>query len=304
MSFPERNDAVRYLEIRRVLVMVLLLNWGVALAKLLLGLASRSASMTADGFHSFSDGISNMVGLVGVYVASRPRDEAHPYGHKKFETFFTLGIAFLLGLVCFELAREGFDRLFHPVTPEVSWLSFAVMISTLLVNFVVMGYEHRKGKVLQSDLLVSDAMHTRADILTSFSVIVSLVAVQLGWPVLDAVITLLIALFIGHAAYEIILESARVLCDESVIKDVSRIEEIVLSVKGVSSCHKIRSRGRADDIHLDLHVQMSGDISLEKAHATGHAIEGAIKDQVAGITDVIVHVEPARRYCSPEGIRA
>jgi len=291
----KKNNAGHYPEIRRVLWAVLALNWGVALAKIAFGLFSRSVSMTADGFHSFSDGASNIVGLAGITFASRPRDSDHPYGHKKFETFFSLGIAFLLGLVCFELLQEGLRRLRHPGIPDVSVFSFIVMALTLAVNIVVMNYERRKGNTLNSDILVSDAMHTKADIFTSFSVIVSLIAVKFGFPVLDAIVTLVIVLFIAHAAYEIIRDGCRILCDEMVIKDTSRIESIVLSINGVKACHKIRSRGRKDDINLDLHVHLDSSLPLGLAHQISHEIERKIKADLLEVTDVIVHVEPAAK---------
>ncbi|MFA5092907.1 MAG: cation diffusion facilitator family transporter [Candidatus Omnitrophota bacterium] len=288
----KKNLSAHYLKIQRVLWIVLFLNWAVALSKIIFGLVSRSSSMTADGFHSFSDGASNIVGLVGVAIASHPKDADHPYGHKKFETFFSLGIAFMLGLVCFELLQEGFRRLTSPRIPDVTIYSFVVMIVTIIVNIMVMHYERTKGRELSSDILVSDAMHTKADILTSCSVIISLFAVKLGFPVLDAITTLLIALFIAHAAYEIIKAGSRTLCDETVIKDTSKIEQLVLSVSGVQVCHRIRSRGRPDDVYLDLHVHLDAKLSLEKVHKISHDIERKIKENFSEVSDVIVHVEP------------
>lgn len=303
MNLKEKNTG-HYREIQRVLWIVLFLNWVVALAKIVVGLITHSASMTADGFHSFSDGASNIVGLVGVAFASQPQDEDHPYGHKKFETFFSLGISFLLGLVCFELVQEGIRRLQHPAIPDVSVISFVVMAGTMVVNIAVMSYERRKGLALQSDILVSDAMHTKADILTSFSVIVSLIAVKMGFPIVDAVTTVVIALFIAHAAYEIIKDGCRTLCDEAVIKDTRKIENIVLGVNGVKACHKIRSRGRKDDINLDLHVHLDPDLPLERSHQISHEIERAIKAGFPEVSDVIIHVEPMAKGAShkPDGI--
>jgi cation diffusion facilitator family transporter len=288
----DKRNALHYQEVQHVLWIVLLLNWGVAMAKIIFGLISRSASMTADGLHSFSDGASNIIGLVGVSIAVRPKDADHPYGHKKFETFFSLGIAFLLGLVCFELVEQGIRRLHNPGIPDVSIFSFAVMIVTIIVNIVVMKYESNKGKALHSDILVSDAKHTKADLLTSCSVIISLIAVKLGYPILDAAMTLVIALFIAHAAYEIIKDGCRILCDEMIIKDTSKIEEIALSINGVKECHNIRSRGRQDDINLDLHVVLDPDLTLERTHEISHEIERMIKEKVKEISDVIIHVEP------------
>jgi cation diffusion facilitator family transporter len=289
----KKNSDRHYHEIHRVLLVVLLLNWSVAAAKVIFGIISRSSSMTADGLHSFSDGASNIVGLIGVAFASRPKDDDHPYGHKKFETFFSLGIAFLLGIVCFELIQKGLGSLHNPEIPEVSVFSFAVMIVTMIVNISVMKYEHSKGKALQSDILVSDAKHTKADILTSFSVIISLIAVKIGFPILDAVTTLVIAFFIAHAAYEIVKDACRTLCDETVIKDTDMIKTVVMSVNGVKACHKIRSRGRKDDISLDLHVHLDPDLPLDRTHQISHEIERRIKTKFSEVTDVIIHVEPA-----------
>lgn len=291
--YVKKCNIGHYQAIQRVLWIVLALNWGVALAKIIVGLLSGSASMTADGFHSVSDGASNIVGIIGIAFASRPRDTDHPYGHKKFETFFSLGIAFFLGLVCFELFQEGIRRLHSLRVPEVSILSFAVMIVTMIVNIIVMNYEYKKGKALGSEILVADSMHTRSDILTSFSVIISLIAVKLGFPIFDAVATLLIVLFIVYAAYKIIRDACRTLCDETVIKDTSQIEKIVLSVGGVKTCHRIRSRGRRDDVNLDLHVTLDPDLSLERTHQINHEIVRTIKANFKEVSDVFVHLEPS-----------
>lgn len=282
-----------YNKIRRVLIWILLLNWVVAAAKILYGLLTRCVSMTADGFHSLSDGASNIVGLIGIGFACRPSDTDHPYGHRKYETFFSLCIAGLLGVICFHLIEEAIKRLYNPVIPKIDIISFIVMVVTLSVNILVMNYEHRKGRLLQSDILISDAMHTKADILTSLSVIITLVIIKSGYPMLDAVVTIIIALFIVHAAFEIIHRSSKVLCDTAVIVDIQKITDIVLSIEGVKTCHKIRTRGRPDDIYVDLHVQVSPGMHIDKAHKISYMIEEALKKNIPEITDVVVHMEPA-----------
>jgi cation diffusion facilitator family transporter len=281
----------RFQKIRRILVYILFLNWGVAAAKLIYGWLTRSASMTADGFHSFSDGSSNIIGLVGIWIASRPIDESHPYGHKKYETLTSVGISALLFLVCINVVREGVMRFLHPLVPEVTVKSFLVMGVTLAINVAVMIYETRMGKALKSDILISDALHTRADILTSSSVIVTLIGIKLGYPILDPMASLVIAVFIGYAGVEILKESSRVLSDGVAIR-IDEIERVVLSIKGVKKCHRIRSRGRPDDIHIDLHVLVDPDMHVHKAHHLSYAIENKIKRDFRGVTDVVVHVEP------------
>ncbi|MDD5252519.1 MAG: cation diffusion facilitator family transporter [Candidatus Omnitrophota bacterium] len=283
-----------YQRIRKILLIILALNWLTALAKIIYGLSSRCSSMTADGFHSLSDGTSNLIGLLGIHFACQPVDKDHPYGHKKYETLFSLAISAMLFIVAFNLIKQGWGRLLHPITPQVNISSFVVMIITLAINIWVMRYEYKRGRELKSDILISDSMHTRADIFTSFSVIASLIAIKFGLPIIDPIITILIALFIGFAAFEIAKQSSDVLCDTAVFLDDQKIREIVLKTKGVRACHKIRSRGRIDDIYIDLHVQVNPQMHIDNAHQISDNIEEAIKSAIPGITDVVVHMEPLK----------
>jgi cation diffusion facilitator family transporter len=249
-------------------------------------------SMTADGFHSFSDGTSNIIGLIGIHLACQPKDKDHPYGHKKYETFFSLAIAALLFIICFELIEQGLRRFRHPTIPDISAANFIVMAVTLAINFLVVRYEYKSGKALKSDILISDAMHTKADILVSVSVIIALAAIKLGMPIVDPMVPIIIALFIARQAYQITRQSSRVLCDETAIINEKKISDIVLGVKGTKACHKIRSRGRPDDIYIDLHVQVSPEMHVDQAHNISYAIEEALKKQIPEIADVVVHIEP------------
>ncbi|MCX5680036.1 MAG: cation diffusion facilitator family transporter [Candidatus Omnitrophica bacterium] len=281
-----------YSRIKLLLIVILILNWGVAIAKMVLGLATRCQSMTADGLHSLSDGASNIIGLVGIALSSKPVDQDHPYGHRKYETFFSLGIAALLFLVAINLVREGIDRIWHPAATEVSSLSFVVMVVTMVINTLVMKYEYSQGKKLRSDFLVADSMHTKADIFTSFSVIVALLGIKLGFQIIDPITTLVISIFIAHAGLEIIKDASKVLCDTVAIIDIAKISDIVMTVKGVRQCHKIRTRGRPDDIWIDLHVQVDPEMHIDQAHKICYAVEEAIKNKIPEASDVLVHIEP------------
>jgi cation diffusion facilitator family transporter len=286
------NIKEHYLQIQKVLWIVLALNWAVALAKIIYGFMTDSSSMTADGFHSLSDGTSNIIGLIGIHFCSEPKDEDHPYGHKKYETLFALGIAAMLLMVAFSLGKAGFERMIKPVIPRVDFMSFVVMIVTVTVNITVMLYEYRRGKKLQSDILIVDSMHTRADIFTSFSVIIALIGVKLGFPIIDPVITLVIAGFIAYSAFIIIRQESDILCDAVAIADTKKIEDKVIKIDGVISCHKIRTRGRPDDVYLDLHIQIAGSMTMMDSHLLSHKIQKEIKKEFPQVVDVLVHMEP------------
>ncbi|MGD0336810.1 MAG: cation diffusion facilitator family transporter [Candidatus Omnitrophota bacterium] len=281
-----------YSEVNRILIIVLLLNWAVAVAKLIYGFLSRCESMTADGFHSLADGTSNIIGIIGIYFACQPKDIDHPYGHKKYETFFSLGISFLLFLLAFNLIRESIARFSKPVVPNIGVNNFVVMLVTIAVNFWVMHYEKKRGIALKSDILVSDALHTKADILTSLCVIIAFFFIKAGYPIVDPIATIFISIFIVHAGYEIAKQSSDILCDTAAPLDVRQIVNIVLKIRGVKNCHKIRTRGRPDDIHVDLHVQVNPSMHIDDAHKISYAIEEELKKEIPQITDVVVHMEP------------
>ena len=179
----------RYRSIRNVLWAVLALNLSVALAKLVYGIVSHSAAMEADGFHSLFDGASNVIGLVGMWLASRPADAEHPYGHAKFETFAAALIGIMLAFAGYTVGKGAIDSLLGRGLPtEVTTLSFVIMLGTLAVNILVTTWERRAGRRLGSEVLIADAGHTLSDVMVSVGVIISLVIVRLGWEQADTTI--------------------------------------------------------------------------------------------------------------------
>jgi len=281
----------RYAAVSRVLGRVLVLNLIVAVAKILLGYASGAVSILSDGFHSLTDTASNVVAIVGVRVASRPPDEDHPYGHRKFETMASLGILIFLVLVLVQVLGAAIERLRSGATPEVHALAFWVMGSTFLVNVAVVWYERSAGRRLTSEILLADAHHTSSDLLTSGAVILALVGVRLGYPWLDPVAALLVAGFIAHACWEIFHDTARILGDRIVI-DESNIREVVQSLPEVMGCHQIRTRGPVDFVFLDLHVWMDGDLPLHEAHRISHVVKDRLMARFPEIKDAVIHIEP------------
>jgi cation diffusion facilitator family transporter len=277
--------------VKGVLWAVLALNLAVAVAKLAVGWLTGSVSISADGYHSVSDGASNVVGLIGVAWASRPTDPGHPYGHRKYETLAAVGIAALLFLVAFNVGREAVERLLHPAVPQVTALSFAVMLATMAVNIAVMRYERGEGRRLGSEILLADARHTRSDIVVSSSVLATLVAIRLGAPVLDVITAFMVAGFIAWAGLNVLRENMEVLADRAPVSEHD-IQTICRQVSGVRECHRIRSRGRPDDIYIDLHVLLERQLSLEQAHDIASRIEHGLKQHIHGVRDVTVHIEP------------
>lgn len=285
----QRNN---YKKVRKILWVILFANLTVALLKIVIGSIIKSASLTADGFHSLTDGSSNIVGLIGINLASKPVDEDHPYGHKKFEKLAGLFIAGMLFFLGGKTVMEAIWRFFNPVTPQISLESLIALIATLCINIFVCTYEYKQGKRLNSHILISDSLHTRSDVFVSAGVILTLILIRIGVPsAIDSLTSLVVAGFIFHASCEIFKTSSEALVDKAVV-DTDKVRDIVMSFEKVRDAHDIRSRGSDDDMHIDMHIMTEPDMSIEESHVLIHDIEKKIREELNENAQVIVHFEP------------
>ena len=274
-----------------MLVRVLALNLIVAIAKVAYGYATGAVSILSDGIHSITDAASNIVALVGIRASRRPADASHPYGHRKFETLASAGVLFFLLLALLEVVEAAIGRLRIGGVPEVTPVSFVIMGATLAVNMLVVAYESRAGRRLSSEVLLADSHHTRGDVFTSLAVIAALAGVELGFPILDALAALLVAVFIGYACYGIAREASGILADQ-VVLDSDAIRRVVTSVPEAIGCHEIRTRGSADHAFLDLHVWFPATMPLAEAHRLSHEVKDRLMAAFPSLADVIIHIEP------------
>ncbi len=285
--------AERNRKVRRVLAGILVANWAVACAKLVFGLLNQSASVTADGLHSFIDGSSNILGLVAMTAAARPADEDHPYGHGKFEAIASLGIGAMIGIGMLELGRMALDSLMHDKHPQVTPIMAGVMAATLVVNLAVTRVERYFGQQLKSTLLLADAQHTLSDVFVTLAVLVSLGLVWLGYPRADGVVALLVMVFVAFVAYGIVRQAVGILSD-TVRLDAAQVGQLTMGVPGVLSCRDVRSRGMEDSVYVDLKIEVDPQLTTAQAHEVADQVEQRLQASFPQVVDVVVHVEPAR----------
>lgn len=286
----QRQDNIA--KARQVFWITLGFNLLVAGSKLVWGFLTGALTMVADGFHSLMDASSNVIGIIALNISSQPPDQEHPYGHRKFEAMAAIGISFFMFAASLEVLSEAIQRLLmkDKEIPEVTIASYAIMLASMLINFGVAKYEKFKAKELGSSLLHADSEHTMSDLYVSITVLVALVAVQLKFPILDSIGSLIIVVAIFRAGYEIISEHLGILVDAATA-DPKKIEELVLSVPEVKGCHKIRSRGMDDHIFVDLHIQVDSNMTVAQAHEVSYKVEEVLENSGLGIADVLVHVE-------------
>ena len=281
----------RYSAVVRVLYRVLILNLAVALTKIILGYATGAVSILSDGFHSLTDSASNVVALIGVSIARRPPDENHPYGHRKYETMASVGILLVLLIVLMQVVSAAWTRLIEGGSPRVFPEGIGIMAATLAVNIWVVWYETMQGRRLQSEVLLADAKHTRSDVFTTGGVLLALIGVWFGYPWLDPLAALLVAGFILRACWEIAQEASRILSDETVFPE-AEVRRVVQSVAGVLGSEKIRTRGAADYVFMDLHMWVNGQTPLAEAHHLSHIVKDKLMATFPQLADVVIHIEP------------
>ena len=288
---PEGGARDRATLVRRVLVGLFFANLAVVIAKLLVGLASRSLAVLGDALHSTVDAVNNLLALVVVRVAARAPDEEHPYGHGKFETLGALALVGFLSITCFELARGAIEHLLgaHPA-PAVSDLQLSILVAGLAMNGTVAWYERRCGQALQSELLVADAAHTRSDVYISIGVIAGLLLARRGLWWADPVIALAIALLIVRVAYEITQRSVPILVDERAVPR-DAIQSAAEAVSGVERAYDIRSRGGSNVRYAEVTIAVDRNANVAAAHAIADAVEQRLKRDLQ-LNEVTVHIEP------------
>jgi cation diffusion facilitator family transporter len=282
----------RFREVRRVILGVLLLNLLVAGAKAVWGLWAGSLALTSDAIHSSLDASSNLIGLAALRIATRPPDDEHPYGHGNVEVVTAALVGVVIAATALRFGWSAIEALAYGAPPPITTATtYAVVVMTLAVNTVVALWENRRGRALGSHFLVADAMHTASDVLVTLAVLASLILTDLGLHWADPVATLIVVVIIGRVAWRILRDNLGVLLDHAMVP-AERVVTIATAVPGVRDAHRVRSRGVAGAIRLDLHLQVDGEMSVAAAHALAHQVEDRLRAELPAVSDVTIHVEP------------
>jgi cation diffusion facilitator family transporter len=283
---------MRARDVQRVVFTILWLNLAVAAAKGIYGFWSGSLAVASDAIHSLLDAASNIVGLVALRLAAEPPDEGHPYGHHKIEIVAAALVGILIAGGSLRFAWDAVRALLYGrEAPETSILGFVVVGGTLVVNLFVATYEARAGRRLQSPFLLADAAHTASDVAVTGAVLGALAAAHYGLAWADPLGALVVLVVIARVAWRILSSNLGVLLDRAVV-DADLVRAAAASIAGVVGCHRVRSRGLEGAIHLDLHLQVDGDLPLREAHEISHRVEEKLRAEFPGVVDVTIHVEP------------
>lgn len=292
----------RQREIYRVTIVGSVVNMLLLIFKFVAGIVGNSAAMVADAVHSLSDFVTDIVVILFVRLSGRPADEDHGYGHGKFETLATLFVSLVLFGVAVMLFVGGVKDIVAVARgrqlAEPTMVALIAAVISIIAKELLYHYTVKCGEKLNSQVVVANAWHHRSDAFSSIGVLVGVGgAMFLGgsWAVLDPIAATIVSLFIVKVAYSLLMPSLEELLERSLPKDVEqRIEQIILSVDGVSSPHHLRTRRIGSAYAIEVHIRMDGNLTLTQAHAVTTAVERLLKQEFGDSTHVGIHTEPVK----------
>ena len=282
------SDPKRDKDIQRIILIEGFVNFVVLLAKVIVGFTTGSLAILGDAIHSLTDVVNNILAWVVIRISSSPPDLEHPYGHRKFETLAVFFLASLLTVLAFELALHAIRKDDTEIVNS-AW-GLGIMLGVLLINILLSAWQRRWAKKLQSDILMADASHTFADVLTTVVVIVGWQLSAMGYFWLDRICALAVSALILWLAYGLFKRTFPVLLDEFSL-DPELLTSTVEEVEGVLQVYRVRSRWVGPDKSVDLVISVDPDMTTHDSHIIANNVESLIEDKF-GVSDISIHIEP------------
>lgn len=281
----------------RITVISLCLQVFFILSKAIIGYLGNSAALLADSFHSVSDMFSDIALIIGLHMASRPKDSTHHYGHGKIENYVThiigMMIVFLGGAIFYHAVSRIVCAV-KPSTPHIMTIIPAIIC--IIVQEILYRVTIKTGKKIKSRGVIANAWHHRSDAMTSVITLIG-IALTRAFPKLyfmDMFMAGIIACFVISVGFHLFWQAIKDIIDTAPSKKIyNRIVTTTQNVKGVVNVHNVRARYYSSYIFLDAHVKVDPSISVKAGHDIAHAVVDALKAKIPDLIDVVIHIEPS-----------
>ena len=278
-------------------------NFLLVLLKFVAGFIGNSAAMIADAVHSLSDFVTDVIVIVFVRFAHKPKDELYAYVYGKYETLATAIIGVLLFIVGSGILWDGGWKIYHyfadGTLPEPHIIAFYMALVSIAVKELLYRYTAAVGRAVKSQVVVANAWHHRSDAMSSIGTAVGIGGAIFfgdGFEILDPVAAIVVSFFIMKVAIQLIIPSLGELLEKSLPEEVQeQIRQIILSYPGVSEPHHLRTRRIGNTYAIDVHLRMDGDMPLRIAHDHVSAIERKIRAAFGMQTHISIHLEPVKK---------
>ncbi len=257
------------------------------------GFFAHSQALMADGLHSLSDLLSDVLVLYANRHGNRHADADHPYGHARVETAATLILGTFLAALGVALLVAAAMRLQHPEALQaVNPLALAIAVAALIAKEGMFRYMLAVAKRVRSQMLVANAWHARSDAASSLVVIVGIAGNLLGYTFFDLLAAAVVGVMIAHMGGKLALEAMAELIDTGLdAEEVEAIRQTLLNTHGVRGLHELRTRKMADNALVDAHIVVDPKISVSEGHYIAESARHAVLNNHQ-VMDVMVHIDP------------
>jgi cation diffusion facilitator family transporter len=273
----------------------LVVNLALCVLKFVVGILGASQALVADAVHSLSDSVTDITVYFGARFWSAPPDAEHPHGHGRIETLITFFIGIALALVGCALAYRAMVTLHEQHFASPGWSAFVAACISIAAKEWLYRWNVRVGRRLKSSAVLANAWHHRSDALSSLPVALAVLGTRIvpDWGFLDHIATVIVAVLILYAAWEITVPAFRQLVDAGAAKkEREEILSIARQVDGVRSVHALRTRYIGPGLQADLHVLVDPAITVRDGHDIATAVTNRLRERGPDIIDVLVHIEP------------
>ena len=262
--------------------------------KLFAGIFGRSGAMVSDAVHSLSDVFATFIAYFGVLLSKRPEDEAHPYGHERFECVASLVLGLILAGTGIGIGYSGIQKLIsHEELAVPTLLPLIAAVVSIAVKEGMFWYTMHYAKKMDSLAFKADAWHHRSDAFSSVGSFVGILLAKLGLPVMDPIASLIICLFILKVAFDIVKDALDKMLDTSTGEAFeTELKSFVEAQPGVEKVDLLHTRQFGNKIYAELEIAVDRHMSLIDAHAIAERVHGQLEQQYPKIKHVTIHVNP------------
>lgn len=283
----------------RVSVVSIIVNLALSLLKFVTGILGQSSAMISDAVHSASDVFSTFVVIIGVKMAGKKADADHPYGHERMECAAAIILAMLLAVVGAGIGASGIQKIVAGNYAELTVpgrLPLVAAVVSIAVKEWMFWYTRAAAKKVNSGALMADAWHHRSDSLSSIGSFAGILAARLGYPVMDAVASVIICLCILKVAYDIFKDGFDKMVDHSCDSETEQnIRTAALGVEGVQGIDDLKTRLFGDKIYVDMEILLDRELKLGEAHAIAEQVHNVIERDFSDCKHCMVHVNPTEK---------
>jgi len=290
---PSYNAKDRYRITKKVTIAGAIVNFILAIVKVIIGIIGHSHALLVDGIHSFSDLLSDIIVVFAAKKSSQSPDENHPYGHARIETAFAAVLGGVLITVGVGIVVDALGRLASGNIITPSNLTLWVALLSVLSKEALYQYTFIYAKRLNSTILKANAWHHRSDAISSIVVLVGISGSLYGIHYLDAAAAVIVSMMISKIGWDIAKESIEQLVDKGLDpKKVQSISQHIVEIPGVSQMHMLRSRQMGADALLDVHIEVSPQLSVSEGHRISDEVSAELTQTFPDIAQVLVHIDP------------